>query len=164
MSETARPSIADLLANYDRGAAFLAESVARLTEAQLRTAAAPGRWSPLEVVAHIADAEILYADRLTRVLGMDQPALPSMDPDAIQARLPGNQRHLHEELELIAVLRRRMGRILRQFSDADFERIGLHSEAGPLTAYTLLQRVVRHLPHHVEIIRQKRPNLGAVVT
>lgn len=154
-------AIQTLLTDYANGSVVLTEAVAGLTDAQLRRPAAPGKWSPLEVVAHIADAEILYADRLIRVLGMDQPALPSMDPDAVQSRLPGNDRDLAEELALIAAIRRRMVRILRGCSAEDFQRIGIHSEAGPLTAETLLQRVVRHLPHHAGIVRQKRPNLGA---
>jgi hypothetical protein len=153
--------ISTLLSEYAAGPMSLVSAVSGLTATQLKTPAAPGKWSPLEVVAHIADAEILYADRLTRVLGMDQPALPSMDPDTVQARLPGNQRDLAEELALISTIRTRMLRILQGVNPGDFQRIGHHSEAGPLTAETLLTRVVRHLPHHAEIIRQKRPNLGA---
>jgi len=154
-------SIAKLLDDYATGPAVLEAAVAGLTEQQLRTPAAPGKWSPLEVVAHVADAEILYADRLIRTLGMDRPALPGMEPDEVQARVPGNQRDLAEELALIAALRKRMTRILRQFGSADFERVGIHSEAGPLTAEALLRRIVGHLPHHAEIVRQKRPNLSA---
>lgn len=154
-------TISALLAEYAAGPTLLVSAVSGLTETQLKTPAAPGKWSPLEVVAHIADAEILYADRLVRVLGMDQPALPGMDPDAVQARLSGNERDLSEELALIAAVRTRMLRILRGVAPADFQRIGIHSEAGPLTAETLLMRVVRHLPHHADILRQKRPNLGA---
>jgi hypothetical protein len=155
-----KTDIARLIADYAAGPAILETAVAELTERQLRTAAAPGKWSPLEVVAHVADAEILYADRLIRTLGMDRPALPSLDPDAVQIRLPGNDRDLGEELALIAAIRKRMARILRGIDSADFQREGLHSEAGPLTAEALLKRVVGHLPHHAEIVRQKRPNLG----
>jgi uncharacterized damage-inducible protein DinB len=152
-----------LLDEYARGPDVLADALAGLDDHQLHTRAAPGQWSPLEVVAHIADAEILYADRLLRVLSSDRPALPGMDPDATQSRLPGHQRDLAEELAVIAAIRRRMLRILRGCDPADFERVGIHSEAGPLTAEVLLQRVTRHLPHHADIIRQKRPNLGAEV-
>jgi hypothetical protein len=153
-------NITRLLEEYAAGPAVLEAAVAGLTDQQLRTPAAPGTWSPLEVVAHVADAEILYADRLIRTLGMDRPALPGMEPDEIHARVPGHQRDLAEELALIALLRKRMTRILRQFGPADYERVGIHSEAGPLTAEALLQRIVGHLPHHAEIVRQKRPNLG----
>uniref|UniRef100_A0A7C2P9V3 DUF664 domain-containing protein n=1 Tax=Schlesneria paludicola TaxID=360056 RepID=A0A7C2P9V3_9PLAN len=155
-----KQDVPSLISDYAAGPELLRVAVAGLDDRQLRTAASPGKWSPLEVVAHIADAEILYADRLLRVLAGDQPALPSMDPDATQARLPGNQRDLAEELALIAALRKRMVRILRQCAPSDFQRVGIHSEAGPLTAEALLQRVVRHLPHHAEIIQQKRPNLS----
>jgi hypothetical protein len=154
-------NLTGLMAEYVAGPAVLQAALAGLTESQLRTAAAPGTWSPLELVAHIADAEILYADRLIRVLGMERPALPSLDPDAVLSRLPGNLRDLQEELALITAVRKRMARILGGVTAADFQREGIHSEAGPLTAEALFTRVVRHLPHHAEILRQKRPNLGA---
>jgi len=38
----------------------------------------------------------------------------------------------------------------------DFQRRGIHSEAGPLTLETLLQRITGHIPHHVRFIEEKR--------
>jgi hypothetical protein len=45
---------------------------------------------------------------------------------------------------------------------ADFARRGIHSEDGPLSLETLLERIVAHLPHHVRFIHEKRKALGLV--
>jgi hypothetical protein len=53
-----------------------------------------------------------------------------------------------------------MARILRSLTEKDFQRIGHHSEDGPLTLETLLQRITEHIPHHVRFIKEKRELLG----
>jgi len=63
-------------------------------------------------------------------------------------------------LQLVEICRRHMTRILRTLTDADLARRGIHSEAGPLTLEQLLERVTRHLEHHVPFIEEKRRALG----
>jgi hypothetical protein len=49
---------------------------------------------------------------------------------------------------------------LRQLKDADFSRVGNHTAAGPMTLLQLVERMTKHLPHHVQFIREKRHALG----
>jgi hypothetical protein len=37
--------------------------------------------------------------------------------------------------------------------------MGTHSEAGPLSLETLLERIGNHVPHHVQFIDEKRKAL-----
>jgi hypothetical protein len=53
-----------------------------------------------------------------------------------------------------------MGRILRTLLPADFERVGLHNERGPVTLERLLTITTNHIPHHVKFIEEKRRALG----
>lgn len=147
------------LDQYACGPAQLRNAVAGLTPQQLRTPAPPGQWSVLEVVCHLSDFEIVYADRMKRILAEDQPTFFSGDPDKFAARLDYTRRDLEEELAVIASVRAQVARILRNAASGDFERIGIHSEDGPLTLATLLGRIAEHIPHHVEFIVKKRPAL-----
>ena len=151
--------VQSLLDSYATGPDQLRAAVAGLTPTQLRTPAPPGRWSVLEVVCHLADFEIVYADRMKRILAEDRPTFFSGDPDKFAARLDYAHRDLDEELAVIGSVRRQVTRILHSASPADFERIGIHSEDGPLTLETLLKRIAEHIPHHVEFIVKKRPAL-----
>ena len=53
-----------------------------------------------------------------------------------------------------------MAEILRELKSEDFQRMGNHSEAGPLSLETLLERIIGHVPHHVRFIEEKRKVLG----
>jgi hypothetical protein len=63
-------------------------------------------------------------------------------------------------MQLIEICRRHMTRVLWTLSDAALARRGIHSEAGPLTLEQLLERVTRHVEHHVAFIQEKRKALG----
>jgi hypothetical protein len=145
-----------LIDDYLAGPELLRKAVAGLTPAQLAARPVPGKWSTAEVVCHLADFEGVYAERMKRVIVESSPALASGDPTAFAARLAYGQRDVEEELALIALVRKQMGRILASLSAEDFQRQGLHSTDGPMSLETLLGRITRHIPHHVRFIEEKR--------
>ncbi len=152
---------ATLIQQFLTGPETLRTACAGLSMAQLATPATPGRWSIQQVVCHVSDFEIVSADRIKRVLAEERPTLFGGDPDLFAARLAYNQRAVEDELQLISAIRRQVGTILQQTTPADWERIGLHSEAGPLTLRQLLERVTGHIPHHLQFITAKRVTLSA---
>ena len=152
--------IHELLEQYAAGPHRLREAVAGMSEEQLRAKPVPERWSTLEVLCHLSDADAVYAERMKRVIAEDEPPLRSLDPDVWLPRLAYGRRDAEEELRFIELIRSQMLRILRSLSPGDFQRTGFHSEAGQITLETLLERVTNHIPHHIEFIRQKREALG----
>ena len=124
-------TIEELLTAYSAGPALLRESVRGLTAEQVRTAAPPGRWSALEVVCHISDFELVYADRMKRVVVEERPTLFGGDPDLFAAKLAYGQRDLEEELAVIDSVRKQVVRFLRTLDAAAFDRVGVHCDAGP---------------------------------
>jgi len=152
-------SQAALIDAYAAGPKLLREATRGMTREQALARPIAGKWSTLECVCHIADFEIVYADRLKRVIAENEPTMFGGDPDVFAARLAYERRDLAEELNLIEACRGQVVRILRTLSDGDFQRIGKHSEAGPLTLQTLLERVTDHIPHHANFIQEKRAAL-----
>jgi uncharacterized damage-inducible protein DinB len=153
-------SYASLIDEYRSGPQQLREALAGMTQYQLDATPVPGRWSTRQVVCHIADFEPIYADRIKRVIAEDRPTLFGADPDRFAARLAYAQRDVEEELHLIQSVRDHLARILQTLKAEDFQRTGVHSEAGPLTLESFLRNVTRHLPHHVRFIQEKRHTLG----
>jgi uncharacterized damage-inducible protein DinB len=68
-----------LIDEYAAGPERLRQAVAGMSEAQLDAAPIPGRWSTRQVVSHIADFELVYADRMKRVVAMNEPELLSIE-------------------------------------------------------------------------------------
>jgi len=141
----------------------LRQAVAGMTEQQLRARPVAGKWSTLEVVCHLGDFEIVCADRLKRIIAEVNPLLQGGDPDVFAARLAYDARDVQEELALCDVIRKQGTRILRTLTPADFDRVGTHSEAGPMNLKQMLDRINRHIPHHVTFIVEKRKSLGLSV-
>ena len=151
---------AALVDEYAAGAELLRRATRGLSRDQLLARPVPGKWSTLEVICHIADFEIVYADRMKRVIAESEPTMFGGDPDVFAARLAYHERELDEELRLIEAVRTQVTRILRMLSEADFARVGRHTEAGPLSLAALLKRVTEHVSHHCKFIEEKRAALG----
>lgn len=152
--------LAALINQYASGPKLIRDAVNGMSPAQIHARPIAGKWSTLEVVAHLADFEVVGVDRLTAVIAEDDPVLPGRNEQKYAARLAYDQRDLEEQLRLIELCRSHVTRLLHTLTDADLSRPGLHSEAGPLTLEKLLLRVTNHAPHHVKFIYEKRQALG----
>lgn len=149
-----------LIQQYAMGAKMLRDAMKGMTREQLVARPVPGKWSTLELICHISDFEPIYADRMKRVIAEEHPRIMSGDPDLFAAKLAYTARDAEEELSLIDVVRKQMVRILSGLKPADFARTGVHSEDGPLSLETLLQRITNHIPHHSKFVAEKRKALG----
>ena len=149
-----------LIHDYAAGPQLLREAVRGMSRDQLMARPVPGKWSTLEVVCHIADFDIVGADRIKRVIAQNQPTLPDGDEQAFAAALRYHDRELEEELQIIGAIRASTTRILRTLKDDDFARIGTHTAAGPLTLQQFVERMAKHIGHHIGFIQEKRKALG----
>jgi hypothetical protein len=114
-----------------------------------------------EVVCHIADFEVVNAERIRRVLAEHEPTLFNGEPEDFERALAYDSRDLTEELSLISAIRGQSARILRTISAETWQRRGIHSTDGPITLRQLIERVTSHVPHHIAFILQKREALAA---
>lgn len=114
----------------------------------------------MEVVAHIADFEVIAVDRLTAIIAEVDPILPGRNEQQYAARLAYHQRDSEEQLQLIELCRSHVLRLFSSLSDDCWSRQGLHTEAGPLTLTRQLERAVKHLEHYLPFIQLKRQALA----
>lgn len=149
-----------LISAYLAGVQQLKDSVKGLTREQLQARPIAGKWSTLEVVAHIADFEPVYADRFQRVAALKKPLLLAADENDLLAKLDYQNRDIEQELQFIEVIRTRMAALLSRLPAEAFTRQGVHSEKGLVTLEQLLQSAVNHIPHHIKFIEEKRKVLS----
>jgi uncharacterized damage-inducible protein DinB len=150
----------DLIEQYLAGPGLVERAVQKMSGDQLDAAPIAGKWSTRQVVCHIVDFEPVYADRMKRVIAESCPTFFGGDPDVFAAHLGYERREVDNEIALMAAVRQQMATILRGLTADDFQRMGKHSEAGPLSLETLLVRIADHVPHHVRFIDEKRKALG----
>jgi hypothetical protein len=155
------PTPAELADHYLAGAATLRAAVAGMTREQLMARPVPGRWSTLEVVAHIADFEPILVDRMKRILALPKPPLLiGADENLFMKALAYHDRDIEEELTLIEVTRKQMARIIRRLTPEQLQYTGCHAERGLLTLEKVIQTATNHIPHHLKFIEEKRKALG----
>lgn len=142
--------------SYRSGPDILREAITGMSNLQFDAKPIPGKWSTRFVVCHVADFEMVYADRMKRVLAQSKPLLLDGDPDKFAAQLSYNRRTVSTELFLIEQVRRQMTTILLNLDSEDFDRTGIHSVEGVITLEALLEGITNHLVHHVSFIEEKR--------
>jgi len=144
------------ITEYANGHALLRQSIEGAGEEQLRFRPAPGKWSIHEILVHVTDAEIVGIHRMKKVLAEEQPALDVYDQDAWASRLGYADLDAEQHLQLFQLMRATFVPVLRSLNEAQWERIGVHAEAGPLTMRQLLERYVNHVRDHVKQIERVR--------
>ena len=153
-------SIADLVPRYERQADELAGLIGDMTPEQVSARPVQGRWSTLEVLAHLADSDEVLADRIKRTISMDKPLLMGFDESLFVERLGYTRRDSADELAILAMTRRRIARILKSLPDDAWAREAVHNERGIVTLKQLVQMAVGLVNHHAPFIREKRKALG----
>ena len=146
--------------SYAAGPRLLRQAVAETPASGWNLAPVPGRWSIKQVVCHLADAEIAYADRMKRVIAEDCPTFFELDPNVLLPSLHCEARPWEKELTLIESVRIHMLPILRCCTPDDFRRAGVHSTEGSMTLLVLLERITQHIPHHLVFIEEKLRAMG----
>jgi hypothetical protein len=130
---------------------------AGLDARELATPEAPGKWSVVEVVQHLADSEIVIGYRLRVTVAEDRPALAGYDQDAWATRLGYRQVAIADALAQLDALRTANLRWLRTLSAEERRRVGIHAERGEESVDQLLVLVAGHdLVHRRQIERIRR--------
>jgi uncharacterized damage-inducible protein DinB len=114
-----------------------------------------GTWAPIEVLAHLADAELFFATRLRLMLTAERPTLEAYDQEALAARSNYLAWPLQQALERFTQRRESNLELLSTCSAADLERVGLHRQRGPITVADLVALMLAHDTAHTGQIRTR---------
>jgi hypothetical protein len=143
----------------EQAAPRLREAMAGLTPEEMRRAEAPGKWSIQQVIAHMADADLVTGYRFRMMLGQDNPTIQGYDADLWAERLRYSERDPEEDLKRFEVVRKSNLRLLRALSDEEWERIGQHETRGPESVRRLFKLVAAHDLVHIRQAERIRKSL-----
>ena len=122
---------------------------------KVTTPPAPGKWSPAEIVCHLADCEIAFAFRLRQTLAEDHPVLQPFDQEkwaATYAGIPATQ-----ALATFAALRSwNLALIAKALPDAA-DRPVTHPERGTMTFKTIVETMAGHDLNHLAQLQRLAP-------
>jgi uncharacterized damage-inducible protein DinB len=153
-------AILDLLADEDP-LTVLRETPSAIARAssgpardQLRMPEAPGKWSIVQVLQHLADSELVWGWRLRLILAQDHPQITGYDQDLWAERLNYADADPDEATSVFTVLRRANLTLIERATPAELKRVGVHSERGEESIEYLLGLYAGHdLLHRRQIDR-----------
>jgi len=150
------PDLSALLERFRRGPEFLAVTLTGVFGEEEDFTLAPGKWSIRQIVAHVADAEMVHAHRMRQVIAEDNPTIIAYDQDAWTARLDYARRKPKQSLESFRRMRAENYELLKDLPADTFERAGNHTERGRITLRQIVEGLAEHAESHARQMQQIR--------
>src|ERR1700681_2312689 len=125
-----------------------------LSKKRLAQRPGPGQWSIAEILAHLADAELVIGYRMRLILAANGTTIQAFDQDAWAATFNYGRRDPKISLETFRALRENNLLVLKTVSKNLMENYGIHSERGQETVTHFLRMVAGHDLNHLQQIEQ----------
>ena len=143
--------------------AATANKLARLIKgvpvSRLRKRPAPDKWSVSEILAHLADTEMVGGFRMRLILGAPGTPIPAFDQDRWASSGHYDNRHPRQSVEQFRTLREANLALLKSLTPEQWKHHGVHSERGVDTidriAHMFAGHDLNHL-HQIERILAKK--------
>ena len=130
-----------------------------LTEKQLAKRPAPGKWSIREIVAHLADGEVILGSRYRLIGAHDRPPIAGYDQDAFVEKLGVASAATADLIDDFAMARAVNLGLLERLPGAAWDRVGLHAERGEESIRKMVHMYAGHDRHHLLQIETIRTGL-----
>ena len=159
MNETPQQYTARILENLEgqdpqKVQAATPKRLARLIEdrrpSQLRKQPAAGKWSVAEILAHLADCEIVTSWRMRQILAAPGTVIQAFDQDSWAAAGRYGQRDAQKSVEHFRALREANLALLKSLSHEQWHHYGIHAERGQETIAHIVSLVAGHDLNHVK--------------
>jgi hypothetical protein len=113
---------------------------------------APAKWSVAEILAHIADTEIVAGYRMRSVLGSPGTPIPAFDQDKWAEAENYAKQDPRLSLEVYRTVREANLRLLKSLKPEQWKHFGIHAERGEESVERITQMMAGHDLNHLSQI------------
>jgi uncharacterized damage-inducible protein DinB len=132
----------------------LAKLIKGASPAKLRKRPAPEKWSVAEILAHLADAEVIVGWRLRSILAAPGTPIQAYDQDALAAARNYAKHDARKSLEHFAAVRDANVALYKSLSAEQWKHYGMHAERGEETLERILHMMAGHDINHTQQIER----------
>lgn len=163
MSETPQQYTQRILANAQGQDSFKVQSATpkrleRLVKGipigKLRKRPAPDKWSVAEILAHLADVEIVVGWRMRSILGSPGIPVQAFDQDAWVTAGHYEKRDPRKALMQHRVAREANLDLLKSLTPDQWKHFGMHSERGQESIEHIVRMIAGHDINHIQQIER----------
>jgi len=123
--------------------------VRRLPSRRLKRRPAPGKWSIAEILAHLAEAELVGGYRIRTILGAPGAPIQAFDQDDWAKAGRYRERDARKSLEMYCVLRENNLALLRSLTPRQWKQYGMHQERGKESVARIAEMFAGHDLNHL---------------
>jgi hypothetical protein len=121
---------------------------------KLRKRPAPDKWSVGEILAHLADAEIVIAWRIRSILGAPGTPIQAYDQDAWAAVGNYAKRDPRKSIEQFRAMREANLAFYKSLRPEQWKQSGMHAERGEESLERIARMIAGHDINHILQIEQ----------
>ena len=144
----------EILEQFDSATREFCEVARAIPSERLHAAQSVGEWSPAYVIHHLADSDAHFLVRFLNVLSSENPTIVPFDEEAFPTALHYPGRTVETSIAAIEASRAHAVDILKEVPDADWNRVGVHSQRGEMTLTDLLVLTTNHRKEHIEQLKK----------
>jgi hypothetical protein len=119
---------------------------------KLRRRPAPDKWSVAEILAHLADAEIVAGFRVRLILGSPGTPVAAFDQDAWVTSGHYAKRDPRKSVEQFRAVREANLALLKSLTPEQWKHYGMHSERGQESVEHIVRMFAGHDVNHLRQI------------
>ena len=128
--------------------------VRRLKPRQLKRRPAPGKWSITEILAHLAEVELVGGYRIRMILSRPRAPIQSFDQDVWAKVSRYRDLDAHKCLEMFCILREHNLALLRSLTPRQWKQYGMHQERGKESVARIVEMFAGHDLNHLKQIEK----------
>ncbi|MGA8622466.1 MAG: DinB family protein [Candidatus Sulfotelmatobacter sp.] len=121
---------------------------------KLRKRPAPDKWSVSEILAHLADAEIVGGFRMRLILGAPGTPVAAFDQDSWVTSGHYAKRDPRKSVEQFRAVREANLALLKSLTPEQWKHYGMHSERGQETIEHMVRMFAGHDINHLQQIEK----------
>ena len=125
-----------------------------ISTGKLRKRPAPDKWSVGEILAHLADAEIVGGFRMRLILGAPGTPIAAFDQDSWVTSGHYAKRDPRKSLEQFRAIREANLALLNSLTPEQWKQYGMHSERGQETIEHIVRMFAGHDLNHLQQIER----------
>ena len=148
-----------LIAQYAAGYDQVVAALKGFPPARLTAHPIPGKWSAAEIVHHLADSETTSAIRIRKLLAEPFPVIQGYDQDHYAEVLHYQKRPIEPSLQAFRYARETTSQLFDHMTEADWRKLGWHTEAGSYHTERWLEIYAAHAHGHAEQIERLKAAL-----
>jgi uncharacterized damage-inducible protein DinB len=127
----------------------LEKLVSKLSPKRAAARPTPGKWSPKEILCHLADCEIVYGLRYRKIISEPGGVLVAFDQEAWARGLNYREQSLKQAIGTFRVVRDGNVNLLKSLPKSAWNKAGKHPDYGVLTLRQIVVHIADHDKNHV---------------